>query len=175
VCARRYPREALEQQRLLARRQPGAFVEDGEPGLRAVTAPVDLDARRRVAQRVLDQVVEQDGEILLRGGDRRVAVPDELERSPFVLGAGRPAFLRAFRRSRQRDRPARSGPVALACERQEGAQQPGEPLDLALGRLEVRPCVRAALGASRLEPETQPGERRAQLVRGVGDELTLGG
>ena len=43
AAARAAAREALEQLPLLARGEPGPFVEDREPGLVAVAAPVDRD------------------------------------------------------------------------------------------------------------------------------------
>ena len=172
-AARAAAGEAVEQARLLAGREPRPLVEHGEPGLVAVAAPVELDARRRVAQRVLDQVVEQDREVLLRGRDRRVAAADQLELAAVLLRGGRPALVGPLGRARERDRPRRRRLVALARERQQRGQQPREPLDLELGRLELRLGVAARLGARRLEPQAQPGQRRAQLVRGVGDELAL--
>ena len=72
VLARAAPPEPLEHGLLLAGGDARAVVEDREVRLVALAAELDRDRapRVRVMQRVLDQVVEDDREVLLgRVGD----------------------------------------------------------------------------------------------------------
>ena len=130
---------------------------------------------RRVDERVLDQVVERDRDVLLARADERVAVA--LEREPVAarLGARQPALVAPPRTRCRSETGARSvGPVAVAREREQRVQQPRQPLDLGLGELELVPTAGSSrLQAGRLEPEPEAGERRPQLVRRVADELAL--
>ena len=61
-----------------------------------------------------------------------------------------------------------------AREREQVVDQRAQPVELGLGlrRLLGRG---PALGPDRLQPELDPGQRRAELVRGVGDEVALRG
>src|SRR4029079_1632399 len=89
--------EAFEQLVLLARGQPRAFVEDSEPAFAVGLAPLDRDLARRVMERVLDQVVEQDRHVSLGGGNRDVAVAAQLERAAFPPRTRSPARFGALR------------------------------------------------------------------------------
>ena len=66
------------------------------------------------------------------------------------------------------------GPLGATGEGEQLGEEPGKPLGLVLGggQLSLDLWV-AALQRRRLEPEAQTRERRAQLVRGVRDEVAL--
>ena len=74
------------------------------------------------------------------------------------------------------ERRDRRGALAFAREREQIRDGAREALGLALAGLEVA-AQRLVLGLQpgRLEAQPQAGERRAQLLRGVGDEVALGG
>ena len=68
------------------------------------------------------------------------------------------------------------GRVGLAGlgEQQQLGDHRGEPVDLGERAVDLLLGVAVARdGARLLEPQPQAGQRRAQLVRGVGDELAL--
>jgi len=123
LAARAAAGEAVEQRRLLTGREARALVEDGQPGLVAVAAPVDLDPGGRGAHGILDQVVEQDRQVLLGGCDRRVAAAREHELAAVLLRGRRPALVGTLRRAGERDRPRRRRLVALP---RQGQQRFGE-------------------------------------------------
>ena len=93
-------------------------------------------------------------------------------------GRGRPEALRGALDGRRR--VARRGdPLALAraAELEQLGDDLREPVDLAAAPAS-RSSAWTGVTASRarlLEAQPQPGERRAQLMRGVRDELALGG
>jgi hypothetical protein len=167
--------EALEQLGLLALGKAGALVEHGDPCLTVAGSPLDGHRRRcwRVVERVLDQVVEHDREVLLRGADDRVAVSAQDEVLLAARGPAAPAVVSALGGVGQRDRTARLRVAALAREREERRKKARKPLDLELGGLELGVDLRPAAGPRRLEAKAQPRERRPQLVRCVRDELAL--
>ena len=67
-----------------------------------------------------------------------------------------------------------TGVRALSSEREQRREQLRETLRLALGSRDVALELRVVRAERcRLEPQPQPGERRPQLVRRVGDELAL--
>ena len=114
-------------------------------------------------ERVREQVVEHLHEPLRPGAYRRCAL--DLGRQPYVAFAcERPPRLDALAHTRAGVdglRGCRAG--AGAREDEQALDEVGEPLDLG----------QRTLGVAVLEPEAERGERRAQLVRGVGDELVL--
>ncbi len=66
-------------------------------------------------------------------------------------------------------------PLAFRGEREQVAQELREPLGLRLRRLEVaRDLGIVGLQRRRLQSQPQAGQRRAQLMRRIGDELALG-
>ena len=68
----------------------------------------------------------------------------------------------------------RRRPLAAAREGEQLGEEPGEPLGLVLGGGQLALDLGiAALQRRRLEPQPQPGQRRAQLVRRVRHELAL--
>src|SRR6185369_16345100 len=124
-----------------------AFVEDSEPAFAVGLAPLDRDLTRRVMERVLDQVVEQDRHVFLGGGNRDVPVAAQLERAAFPLRTRSPARLGALRGPGQRDRPRNARLVALAREREQRREQAREPLDLELCCLQLAGRLGARLPA----------------------------
>jgi hypothetical protein len=125
-------------------------------------------------QRVLDQVVEHDRDVLVGGVGNRVAVALVHEILASLIGVRAPALLSAPRRVGERDSRTRRGISALAGERQLGAEQAREPLELELGGGEVLVDFGATPVARGLDAEAQSGQRSSQLVGGVGHELPLG-
>ena len=65
--------------------------------------------------------------------------------------------------------------LAGAAEDQQLVDDLREPVDLAHRRVELALGRRVAAGAfaQALQPQPQPGQRRPQLVGGVGDEVLL--
>ena len=163
-----------------SRRHAGAVVLDDQRGRpRRPARPTrrrDARARRRVAQRVLHEVERPFG-AARRGRPRRSPGAT----SSVELVAARPPA-RARPPPRRRPGAGRSGGAAHlrrrgvgAREQQQVADEPAHPLrraQRAAGGL-------AVLAVERLGEQLEVGEharqRRAQLVRGVGDELRAGG
>ena len=76
-----------------------------------------------------------------------------------------PAVARGARHVAQLDQLALAGALGVGRQRQQVGQQAVEPLGLALGGLDVAPHAGIArLVARGLQPQPQPGQRRAQLV-----------
>ena len=93
---------------------------------------------------------------------------------PGRLGARQPALVRCLRHGPQRDGAADDGPVAPAREREERVEEIRQPLDLGLRKPELVLHGRIVrLDPGSLESQTQPGQRRSELMRGVADELAL--
>ena len=132
---------------------------------------------RRVLERVLDQVVEHDRDVLGRGvdGGAGTAVVEDQLAAVLLDGDGAPALERAARGAVQGQRRDDGRALALAGQGEQVGDRAGEALGLAVGGVEVA-LQRLVLGlqAGRLEAQPQPGERRAQLVGGVGHEVALG-
>ena len=146
-----------------------------------VAAHAELDhdrrPRRGVLDRVLDEVVEDDRDVLARRVDPGAAAAVPEVQVDVVLGSdGDPALERGLARGGEGERRDRGRPLALAREREQVRHGAREALGLALARLEVA-AERVVLGlqARGLEPQAQAGERRAELVGGVGDEVALRG
>ena len=157
---------------------PGAAVEHGDEGAAAVVAPLDPDrgVGCGVVQGVLHEVVDHGVEVAGRGAHVRLA----------RRRRARSAWPSSSAWSRQRS-AARSATAASAIEVAVGgglavlgqAQEVGEQLGQALGLELARHQVALEVGvlgaqARRLQAQAQPGERGAQLMRGVGDEVALG-
>jgi hypothetical protein len=88
-------------------------------------------------ERVLDQVVEQDRDVLVRRLRDGVAVPHEKELTAAFGCTRLPSFAGALGRTRERDRARRARLAALARERQQRRQKPREAFQLELGCSEV--------------------------------------
>ena len=106
-------------------------------------------------ERVLDQVVEDDREVLLGGVDDSVICRGELQTALLLLGAGLPALLRVLGGEAERHQPAACRALPLAGQHEQRVQQSGEPLDLLLGGGQLPLEVRA-LGLRRGRLEAQP-------------------
>jgi hypothetical protein len=141
-----------------------------------VAVPSALDgheAAGRVVEGVLDQVVEHDREVFLGCACHGVAAAGRGQFAAAAAGSLGPALLRLLDSGAERHRCARGRPIALPGQCQQRRQELREALDLLLGRLELLAELRACLQRRRLEPQPQAGQRRSQLMRGVGDELPL--
>ena len=161
----------LEDGLLLARLEPGALVEDLDATRRRRRS--STRERAAVADRVLDQRVERAVEIRRRAPDRRRSV-----RPPRRARRRRRAA--AFASARRPDRPPRRGRPLAGLLVLAGAAQDQKLVDhlrepVHLGQPRVEPLgSRSSVGrrlAQLLELQPQPGQRRAQLVGGVGDEV----
>ena len=90
------------------------------------------------------------------------------------LGFGPPTLARELAGDRQVDRTAGLCRTALAGEREQRREQLREALRLALRGLQLALEIRVVgPERGRLQPQPQAGERRAQLVGRIGDELAL--
>ena len=89
-----------------------------------------------------------------------------------ILGNRAPAVGRSVGLLREVGRGHRAGRDAGACEHQQVGHEVAHPVDLA--QRELRLGIGRRAGRERLEPEPEPRERRAHLVRRVRDELALG-
>ena len=99
------------------------------------------------------------------GPARAGAAPLDLGREPHVALVGeRPPRLGALAHARAVSTALGGRRAGVgAREREQALDEVGEPLDLG----------QRAFGVAVLEPQAQRRQRRAQLVRGVGDELVL--
>ena len=156
----------------------------GRPGPSSTTwssarSPIAAAARRTVdpagaASRALASEVVDDLRHAIGVGDApRRRSPIASSRDVPVGGQRLPRLARAPRRTRpsgdRRRRRARRR-AARRGEREQAVDEAGQALDLGDGGIDV-----GQPGSSALEPQPQRGERRAQLVDGVGDEVLLGG
>ena len=153
---------------------PVLAIETSRSDGRRSARTVDRPAGRGVSRGVRQEVAEDLGEVV-RVGARRAAGPGastvtrrcgpverrlgELERRP---DGRREVELDERRRRRRR--------VALG-QRVERTRQPDEPLRLVPERVVGRPVGDDHAVAQCLEIALQVGQRRPQLVRGVGDEV----
>ena len=98
-----------------------------------------------------------------------------LQLDPALGGARLPALDRAPRRGAEVEPLAGQFVLAGAAEDQQLVDDQREAVDLAHRRLDVgrRRVVATELFAERLEPQPQSGQRRPQLMGGVGDEVLL--
>jgi len=143
----------LEDTLLLAPPQAGTLVEDGEVDLASLVAAFDRDgAARRVVERVFDQVVEDDREVLVRRCRHRFVAAVRDQAVPPSRRSVVPALLCLLDGRAQRDGAARRRPIAFPGEREQRGEQPREPLDLALGGVELGRQLGPRLERRRLEP-----------------------
>ena len=142
----------------------------------------DRRPRRRVPQRVLDQRAP-DLEHTLLVAERRDArrLPDALERVLAAAGAtGSNSSAQQLARPAPRSTGSRSRCIRPASSRERSSSSVGQlrqALDLlAHAGEELAPASarRAPHRSSSSRMSSEREERRAQLVRGVGDELTAG-
>ena len=145
----------------------------------ATTTSIDA-ARRSDRERVVEQVVEDLLEVRPR---RRGPAPSAgaVERTATRRARRRAVSIARPRRPRPRPRRRSLAVERLAArQRQQPLDELAETLELRVDRLQVGPSGgRVTVGSERgvlerLDPETEGGERRAELVRGVRDEGPLG-
>ena len=124
-------------------------------------------------RRVLRQVVEDRGEVLGGGGDDGGRAGRHAKLVIRALGRALPAGAGGLDELGHVERLGRR-PLGAAGQGEQLGEEPGEPLGLVLGggQLALDLGV-AALERRRLEPQPQARQRRAQLVRGVRDEVAL--
>ena len=129
----------------------------------------------RVVQGVLHEVVDHGVEIAGRSAHMGLGGARELDGVAVELGLVAPAVGCPLGHGRQGDRGRRRGRLAVLGQAQEVGEQLGQALGLELARDEVALEV-GIVGphAGRLQAQAQPGERGAQLMRGVGHEVALG-
>ena len=153
----------------------GARVADGEHGV-AVAArerQLDLPARRRVLHRVLDEVQRRATEGGRVADDARR--PDRVQADGDVSALGQPGadlqHLHAERLEVDRG-PGRAAPRGRARQQQQVLRQANQPLHLLEARAED-PAVllgRPLCPQGDLDATPEGGERRPELVGGVGGE-----
>ena len=158
----------------LAGREAGPVVEHLDP--RPDGAQHHVAARGRVGDRVLDEHVERAVEVGARG--------------PGVTGLRRPTCSVRCRRRRAApsQRSARVGDGVCEVDAARAGRRPRRPARARAARRPSRDrrsssrrpasisswaSAIGGRGAGLLQPQPQPAERRAELVRGVGDELAL--
>ena len=131
---------------------------------------------RRVAQGVRDEDVEDPVEVGGRAPDASGAVAAVFADEALVAGArGRRPALGGGRGGRAEVDPF-AGELALAgpAEDEQLVDDVGEPVDLAHPGVELGRGRRLRRQRARLlEPQADAAQRRAEMVRGVGDELLL--
>ena len=162
--------EALEQPLIVVRIGPRSLVADGQQR-RPIGRPQADDhepARRAVDEPVLDQVLEQPLQRVAVAGDRgRRRSSAGRDPATVVFGdhVARPA---------RRARPGRSPAVGRAdpLERRAG-RRPAAPAARRRGAGPPAPRGSAPWRASVLDVAEQRRDRRAQLVRGVGEKPPL--
>ncbi len=181
----RFPRDALspgaapvkplEDRLLLAGLESGPSSRTSMRS-RPVTI-VTRDVGRAVADRVLDQRVERPVEVGGRAPDRRGSIPRPPRRARRPRRQP-PSCQRSSARSaasaRSTSEPGCScSPARLRTRSSSTICESRSTSDIpASSRLARGSLVRRRL-ADLLELQPQPGERRAQLMRGVGDEVAL--
>ena len=142
----------------------------GRRSARTVTVP----PARRVARRVREQVGQHLGQVV--GVRPRRQLVRDLERDHRARRArataapGRPPSGPPPRGRSRSQRGGADGGVAFG-QRVERTRQPDQPIGLLVERLVGRPVRRDDAVAQRLEIALQVRQRRAELVRGVGDEV----
>ena len=131
----------------------------------------DVRAGGRVPGRVLDQVERQAMKVVAHTGhDRRLGVDREL----VVLGHRTELGGRLEQHVGEVGRAAGHGSAGVgAREQQQVADEPAHPPGGAQRGLGSIGLLAVELLGEQLEVREQAGQRRAQLVRGVGDELPL--
>ena len=169
--------EALEQRVRVVGGEAGAVVADLEPDLAVLAADGDVDraAGGRVHERVADEVAEHLAQLVGVAEHDRGAV-------------GVDARSRGRGRSRGRRATASRGERGRGRPRRAGRRRPRRAAPASAGPRPARPCARPR-PRSAASPSRRPrriargahavqlgvaadrGQRRAQLVRGVGDEL----
>ena len=173
----REPHEGAPHSRAVARRDPGPFVLDPEPGPPVRQREAEGDGL--TAGAVLDRVVQQVEQHLAH----RLVVH---RRGDVVQSHGREPGLRCRRHRREpRHHVAHQRrqrlflhpdlePAAVAAEEEHVVHQPEEAARLAhddpAGDAHVPPGAHGAQG-ERVAEEEDLGQRRAELVRDAGDEL----
>ena len=166
--------EALEDRFLLARVEPGSAIEHLDPARGSEDR--DLRAAWRVSDGVLDQRVE--GAIEIRAGARQVPASPASHGSR-AIPASSAAFSHRSRRPIGRLRRRRTPRPALALARATQDQQLVDDLREAIDlagyprRAQSRRGRPRELVTKLLELQADPGERRAQLMRGIGHEVLL--
>ena len=135
----------------------------------------DRRSGRGHVEGVGDVVVEHLRQAVGVGHDGGARRDRHLEGHRPLLGEGSPA-LGARREERADLEPATShrlGPAVGAGQHEQAVDEAGQPLGLRDGVLEVGGGVAVGFGLEVLEPQPQPGQRRAELVGRIGDEGLL--
>ena len=173
--------EALEDPRLDALRDARPFIGDGQldAAVDGVGGHDHLGALGGVGEGVIEQDTGDLPHPLRVGpGDHRAAGAAQLEPRPVLVGARAELECDVAGKGAEVDGVGfdddRSG-VELGEVEQVGGQL-GQPLDLLAHRVdELGPLLRArVLVLEQLDEAAEAEDRRAQLVRGVGDELFAG-
>ena len=175
AATRRPAVEALEHALALVGVEAGALVEHREPDRLAVARPGERDraARGRVVEGVLGEVVEDRGEVLGGGGHDGGRAGRDSKLVIRALGRALPAGAGGLDELGHVERLGR-GPLGATGQGEQLGEEPGEPLGLVLGGGELALDLGvAALERRGLETKAKARERRAQLVRGVRDEVAL--
>jgi hypothetical protein len=165
MSARRCAPEPVERAIPLLGSHAGAFVLHSEldPGRRLAGRDPHDGARRRVVERVRDQVVEDLHEPRLAGADGPDAV-DVGHQAHVALGGKRLPGVDAVADARVGVDGLGARRVCFrACQRKEALDQGGESLGLG----------QRAAGVAVLESKAKSRQRSPELVRGVGHELLL--
>ena len=169
--------EALEDGLLLARRRPGPLVEDLDPARRR---PRSSPSTRRASSAGRSPPARRSSGRGRGGRTRRSPARCHLPARRVIAGLVG-GVAPALRRSRWRRRPGRPAPPGSSCSparlrisssstisESRSISPMAPPRSSAVDR--VLPPRRSP---SALEPQPQPGQRGAQLVGGVGDEVLL--
>ena len=173
AAARAAAVEALEDLLVLAGREPRAAVEHAQaPGRRGDRH----GRRRRRSRRARSRSACRARARRRRARPTRAPLPSASTSTamPCSRAGARPA--RGGRARELGQVELLAGRVALARARQDQQLVDGlrQPVDLAQRRVDLVRGVGGHAGRARLlEPQPQARERRAQLVRRVGDELAL--
>ncbi len=129
----------------------------------------------RVAQRVLDQHVQRPVEVGARAPCGPRALAGRLQRDLARLGGGTPALHARADGAGQVDALALQLAVLAAAQHEQLVDDRRETVDLGGPGVELGGDPGAnSRGARLLQTQPQRGQRRAQLMGGVGDELALG-
>ena len=131
-------------------------------------------ARRGVAQRVLDQVDRQAVELVARAPSTIAGWTSRRSRARALTGPSSPAASTTiWARSHGSRATTRAG--VGARQQQQVGDQPAHPLRGAQRRARRLALIAVQRFGEQLEVGEHARQRRAQLVRGVGDEVALAG
>ena len=175
------PIEAVEHTLQRLRRNARTVIADPQPHTAAIgrcQRHLDARGRRIVAQRILEQVADQDTQrirIALHGGRKTIGRVERHRRTAFARGDRQIGDHGARKRGQVHRRGRlleRAG--LLARQGQQLRHQPDRSLQPAAHHREGFAAFVVVAGAfGELDLQLQRGQRRAQFVSGVGDECAL--